>query len=178
MKIDVSYIIRDHLRTLRNAEKHRISAFDILLFYILPIAIAVCAYYFKLTFKKADVYNVSITFFGIFIALLLNLQVAIFAILQRRWEPSEDERMQPYQKTKFDNRRILLSEVNANLSYLVLFCCFALFAELVFYIREWLLGLGPSITVFIYTHFIFTMIMIVKRSHVLFQSEYGEDTAS
>ena len=45
MKIDVRYIFRDHLRTLRNAETRRASVFDILLFYFLPTALAVLVYY-------------------------------------------------------------------------------------------------------------------------------------
>jgi len=177
MKIDVRYIIRDHFRTLRDAKAKRTSVFDIILFYIVPLVVASSAYYQGVTFKKADVYNVSITFFGIFIALLLNLQVAIFAILQRRWEPSQDARMQPYQQEKFENRQALLGEVNANLSYLILVCCLALFATLIFFVREWNSGFGPAATIFLYAHFLFTLIMIVKRSHVLFQSEYGEHTA-
>lgn len=176
MKVDVRHIFRDHFRTLRNAETGRWSAFDYLFFYFVPLAGAIWAYRYGVKFAKADVYNVSITFFGIFIALLLNLQVAIFAILQRRWEPSADDRMQPYQIEKFENRQKLLGELNANLSYLILMCCIALFATLIFFVREWNSGFGPAATIFLYGHFLLTLIMIVKRAHVLFQSEYGERT--
>ncbi|MES1975082.1 MAG: hypothetical protein V4472_21700 [Pseudomonadota bacterium] len=177
MKIDVRYIIRDHFRTLRNAETKRVSAFDILLFYAIPTVVAGLSWYYQLDLKKSDAFNVSITFFGIFIALLLNLQVAIFAILQRKWKPSADDRMQPYQDEKFRDRQTLLGELNANLSYLVLVCCIALFAALIFFVREWNAGLGPAMMIFLYVHFLFTLVMIVKRSHVLFQSEYSEHTS-
>ena len=176
MKIDIRYIIRDHFKTLRNAETKKASAFDIFLFYVLPAALAVWAYWDHINLKKPDVYNVSITFFGIFIALLLNLQVAIFAILQRKWAPLADDRMHIYQDQKFEDRQILLSELNANLSYLILVCCFALFAALIFFVREWNADFGPAAMVFLYTHFLFTLVMIVKRSHILFQSEYSEHT--
>ena len=177
MKIDVRYIIRDHLRTLRNADTGKTSAFDVLLFYFAPLAVAISAWWSHIDLKKADAYNVSITFFGIFIALLLNLQMAIFAILQRKWEPSADDRMQPYQDEKFRNRQTLLAELNANLSYLILICCIALFAALVFFVREWNAGFGPAAMIFLYVHFLFTLIMIVKRSHVLFQTEYSQHTS-
>jgi len=154
----------------------RISAVDLLLFYAFPLALAIAAYVFHVHLKKADAFSVSVTFFGIFIALLLNLQVAIFAILQRRWEPSTDERMRSYQIEKFEDRQTLLAELNANLSYLILLCCVALFASLVFFVAEWTAGFGPAAMVFLYIHFLITLVMIVKRSHVLFQSEYSEHT--
>ena len=177
MKTSIRYIIRDHFKTLRNAETGRISVFDIVLFYMMPASLAIIAYCFNLHLKKADAYNVSITFFGIFIALLLNIQVAIFSILQRKWRPSEDERMQPHQDEKLANRRTLLSELNANLSYLILFCCLSLVAALIFFVQELNIGLGPATMIFIYLHFLLTLVMIVKRAHALFQSEYDERTA-
>ena len=177
MKIDVRYIFRDHLRTLRNAETRRASVFDILLFYFLPTALAVLVYYKGVDLKKVDAYNVSITFFGIFIALLLNIQVAIFSILQRKWSPPIDDGIRPYQDEKFKNRQTLLAELNANLSYLILVCCIALFSALTFFVREWSAGLGPAVMTFLYVHFLFTLVMIVKRSHALFQSEYSEHTS-
>jgi hypothetical protein len=176
MKIDVRYIIKDHFRTLRNAEDGRTSVFDVFLFYVMPVLTACLSYQQGFVFNKAEVYSVSITFFGIFIALLLNLQVAIFSILQRRWESAEDDRMQPHQARKFQVRGSLLAEVNANISYLILVCCVALFAALIFYVGEWNSGFGPATTILLYMHFLLTLIMIVKRSHVLFQSEYGEHT--
>jgi len=177
VKIDIRYIIRDHLKTLRDAEANRLSAFDILLFYIVHFILSGLAWWYNIDLKKADAYNVSITFFGIFIALLLNLQVAIFAILQRKWDPVADDRMQPYQDEKFADRQTLLAELNANLSYLILVCCIALFAALILFVSGWNAGFGPATMIFLYVHFLFTLVMIVKRSHVLFQSEYGEHTS-
>lgn len=172
MKIDIRYIVRDHMRTLRNAQTNKVSVSDIVLFYAVPAALAGAAFWLKFEFKKADVFNVSVTFFGIFIALLLNIQVAIFAVFQRKWGSPIDDRMKDYQDKKFKDRQKLLSEMNANLSYLVLVSCLALFVLFVFYVQECLQGIGPAITVFIYTHFFLTLIMIVKRAHALFQSEY------
>ena len=145
MKIDVRYIVRDHVLTLRNAETNKLSVFDMMLFYATPLALFSIALFYQVSLKKSDVFSVSITFFGIFIALLLNLQVAIFAILQRQWQPSADDRMQAFQIEKFEARQTLLSELNANLSYLILVCCVALFASLIFFVMEWNTGIGPAI---------------------------------
>jgi amino acid transporter len=174
MKIDVRYIIGDHLKTLRNAETGKVSLFDYLLFYAIPLLAAALTLISTVDLKKPDLFNVSITFFGIFIALLLNLQVAIFGILQRKWAPSSEAREQVNKDERREDRQALLSELNANLSYLVLVCCVALFGALVFFIREWTAGAGPAVMAFIYLHFLFTLVMVVKRSHVLFQSEYNE----
>jgi len=144
---------------------------DVALFYAAPFgaAIASCHYAFTV---KVDAYNVSITFFGIFIALLLNIQVAMFGIFQRKWEVPKDQRLAEIQHETLSDRRALLIELNANLSYLILVCVAALFAALVFYIMDWKDGAAPPIMVFLYIHFLLTLSMIVKRSHALFQKEY------
>src|SRR5689334_16067667 len=131
MKINPTAIIRDHLGTLHNAKTGKLSILDVFVFYALPLAAGLAAYLFHLCVDR-DVYNVSITFYGIFVALLLNIQVAIFSILQRKRQPSQDRRISQEQRERENLRRKLLSEVNANISYLVFFCCIALCAFLLF----------------------------------------------
>ena len=75
-------------------------------------------------------------------------------------------------------RRKLLEELNANLSYLVLFCCFSLIVVLISYIFEWKTGIAPAICSAIYLHFLMTLVMIVKRAHALFQKEYRDSEPS
>lgn len=174
MKLNVWMIVRDHLRTLYNARTGRLSVVDGLFFYGLPLMTAAAA--FKLDFSvSVDAYNVSITFFGIFIALLLNIQVAIFAVFQRQRKKPDDARLAEIQKGEIEARRLLLREANSNLSYLTLVSCVALVTFLVSYVFEWKDGFAAAIGVFLYGHFISTLIMIVKRFHALFQSEYAAD---
>lgn len=83
MKLDIQSIVRDHCRTLVDKQSLKPSIADFVIFFGLPLIIAI--FVGKRGFLlKTDVYNVSVTFFGIFIALLLNMQVAIFAIFQRK----------------------------------------------------------------------------------------------
>lgn len=173
MKIAVGVIIRDHLRTLYDKTAVAASVGELMLFYGAPLAIAAFGYGRSFSLK-ADGYNVSITFFGIFIALLLNIQVAIFAIFQRKWEKPTDPIEARTQERVIATRRELLEELNANISYLVLVCCVALTAAVVFYIGAWTTGAAPAFTLFLYAHFLLTLLMIVRSSHALFQREYRE----
>jgi hypothetical protein len=173
VKINVYSVIRDHLQTLRKADSGRISYTDIVVFYGLPIAMSSVSIMKKLTIE-ADGYSVSITFFGIFIALLLNIQVAIFAIFQRKWETPLDNRLAKKQEEQLKYRRTLLSELNSNIYYLTLISCIGVSAVLIFYLFKMKSGFGPAVLVFIYAHFILTFVMIIKRSHALFQKEYRD----
>lgn len=173
MKIGISSILRDHISTLRSDGRKKTSTTDVLIFYLLPITMGVISYFLNLRLDK-DVYNVSITFFGIFLALLLNLQVAIFAIFQRKWALPEDERLREIQKGELRDRRQLLSELNANISYLTIVSCISLTTMLIFYVRQMVSGWQPALTAALYAHFLLTLLMIIKRSHALFQKEYRD----
>jgi len=175
MKIDIRLVVADHFRTLYNARTKRVSFFDLILFYLAPACVASMVAIRGFDVGN-DAYNVSITFFGIFIALLLNIQVALFSILQRRWIRPTDERSARMQDGLISERSGLLRELNSNISYLILVCCLALFAALLFYMLEWKTGSAPALMVFFYLHFLLTVLMIIKRAHALFQKEYHAPT--
>jgi hypothetical protein len=174
MKINVSGIVRDHFGTLRDARSGSVSLGDIITFFVVPLAFGITAYVLRVCVVK-DVYNVSITFFGIFIALLLNIQVAIFGILQRKWEPPSDKKMLEVQRAKREERRVLMSELNANVSYLVLFCCAVLVWFVMLFMSQRTGTIWSAVSIVMYVHFVLTLIMVVKRSHALFQREYHDD---
>lgn len=171
MKIDFRQIVLDHFDTLRNDQSKKVSFFDIGLFYVLPLALAALSYLSAIRFDR-DVYNASITFFGIFVALLLNVQVAIFGIFQRKFDLPTDPKLVDAFKKRLDKRKELLGELNANLSYLTLVCCVALVAFLSLYTFQTLQPEASALTVLFYAHFMLTLMMTVKRTHVLFQQEY------
>ncbi|MDX5986052.1 hypothetical protein [Sphingomonas echinoides] len=173
MKINPSFIVRDHLGTLHKAGSTRLDTWDMVTFYGVPIACAIGAFAKGFAVTN-DSYNVSITFFGIFLALLLNIQVAIFSIFQRKWDVPTDKRLAEIQRKTMAARRELLGELNANISYLTFVSCIGLAAVLIFYVEKWLTGVAPAVAVFLYAHFLLTFVMIVKRSHALFQKEYRD----
>lgn len=173
MKINASSIIEDHLETLRSSGSNKTAWPDITIFYLLPIAVAIGSYFasFKI---RADAYGISVTFFGIFIALLLNIQVAMFSIFQRKWTLSDDARVAEIQSDTIADRKKLLTQINANISYLILVSCAALVIVLAAYVEKWELGIAPAVVLMIYSHFLLTLLMIVKRSHALFHKEYRD----
>lgn len=174
MKISVIPIIKDHFRSLSSFSNKLDALVDCSTFFIAPAFLGFVAYHVELRLDRES-YNASITFFGIFIALLLNIQVAIFSIYQRKWEKSDDDILNSVQNDGLETRRQLLEELNSNTSYEILVCCLALVMAIVSYITKTTSLWISSISISVYSHFLLTLLMIVKRSHALFQREYRKD---
>jgi len=177
MKIGVSRIVKDHFRTLRDPEGKRVLLGDLVLFYFMPIAFGFVIIDLTDPSPRTDWIDQALTFFGIFLALLINVQVALFAILQRgRADPSNKKR-EALQQDELELRRTLLGQVNATLSYLNLVCVIAIAASLLMSV----VGTETRTTVLIllifYVHFLLTMMMVLKRAHALFQKEYDGQTS-
>lgn len=173
MKINVISIIRDHIDTLYDNRSNRASVFDIALFYGIPLAMALLSVYAKLSLGT-EFYNISVTFFGIFIALILNIQVAIFSIFQRDWKRPSDARVASAVNAMLADRKRLLTELNANLSYLILICCASLTLSLLSFVKSYGNDFVPALMIFLYAHFLLTLLMVVKRAHALFHKEYRD----
>lgn len=192
MKINIILIIKDHVETLKNERTGRVSIVDWLVFFVIPVAIGYLVYAFDIKLPYA-IYGTSITFFGIFVALLLNLRVATFGILQRKWQDHNDPKLVELQARTLELRTQLLSAVNANISYLIFISSLSVAMFLVFSAFDWSapetaidkVPVGPerlqvgtvSGAVFssaVYSHFVLTLLMIICRSHILFRQEYNE----
>lgn len=68
-KIDIIPIIKDHVLTLKDAQTGKMSIVDFFSFYFIPLGAAIFSYN-KCQSLDRESYSISITFFGIFIALL------------------------------------------------------------------------------------------------------------
>jgi len=174
MKISVSSIIAGHMRSIKDASANRTPLEDYAVFFVLPIAIGLAAFYKDIKLDR-DSFNVSITFFGIFIALLLNIQVAMFGIYQKKWEDPEDEILIGIHRNNVEVRRKLLEELNCNTSYLILVCGLAIVMSLISFVDKSANGWVSAIIILIYSHFLVTLLMVVKRAHALFQREYSSN---
>lgn len=173
MKINIIGIISSHIRTLYNAKSGKFSYQDFVLFYIAPLILGCISFKFDVYFNR-EAYNLSITFFGIFIALLLNIQVAIFSVYTRKIEKTGVDREDKEIDNVFKHRRQVLLELNSNISYLILFCTASLVAIMFFYLLRIENEFASFICIYIYSHFILTFVMIAKRSHYLFLKEYSD----
>ena len=77
-------------------------------------------------------------------------------------------------KKNADLKRKLLKEVNSNISYLILISVVAIVLFLFLYTSEKTGRSAAAVSWTIYIHFVLNLLMVVKRSHILFRKEYDE----
>ena len=171
MKVNVFHIVMSHVATLKVDGEKRFHRPDVLLFFIIPLLLAVVVWALDGTLDK-DAFSVSISVFSIFSALLLNVQIALFSISQRQWKPNDDELSEQIKKGKIELRRELLGELNTNISYLIVVSCFSVTLFLFFFVVKQTDCFETPIAVVVYSHFFLTLLMVIKRAHALFQKEY------
>lgn len=82
-KIDVSIIIRNHLKTLVNDNTKKPDFRDIFIFGVFPVLVAFLLLYFKLFINK-DFIASMICGLAIYVGLSLNLIILLFEIVQKK----------------------------------------------------------------------------------------------
>ena len=111
---------------------------------------------------------------AIFAALLFSVQIALFSILQR--DMSATTGVQAKSRTgverRLDERRELIREVNANISYLILIACLGVAMLLGFSLTPHLSLVRSIISTYLVCHFVLTILLIIARVHTLFDEEY------
>lgn len=173
MKIGFSSIIKDHIKTLQNAKNGRISIVDISVFYGVPYTFSILVYLDKFKFSN-ELFSQSIAVFSIFSALLFSVQVALFGIYTKKRE-EVDEYSEAFSKERLEARRVLVRETNANISYLIVLSLLSVTIFLTAFALDFSDRFEPALAVFLYLHFVLTLLMIVKRVHALFDKEYRLD---
>jgi hypothetical protein len=171
-KIDIWIIVSDHLRTLRDARNGSTNYCDIVIFFAIPSILAVMAFGAGLSLA-ADYWSLSVTFFGIFIALLLNMQVAVFGIHQKGTIRKAAFELTEAGENEERLKRTLIAELNASLSYLTLVSTISLIISFCAFIWKTNQGLMVSVSIFFSAHFALTLLMVLKRSHILFKREFS-----
>lgn len=170
-KISPITIISAHLATLRNDAKGTISVIDWIVFYILP---ALTFWLVGISDQRLtnEVFNGSASVFGIFVGLLLNVQVAIFSIFLRKPEKSSDPTAQAVNDALGQRRAIVLRQLNANIAYLILVSSLAIALCMIFlgtkFNSPWFTGAVAAL----YLHILLNLAMAVKRAFLLFDAEY------
>lgn len=124
---------------------------------------------------RSDAISLSITFYGIFLALLLNIQVGIFSIYTRKWIIPDNNTESEFALEDKIDRQTLLTQLNINISYLTVISCIFLGLLLVFYIASLDNEIISGISVAFYAHFLMTFAMISKRAFTLFDNEYRSE---
>lgn len=179
-KINVCNIVFGHLNTLKDASSSKVSLVDVFTFFVVPLLFG--SLVFVSGFKLNDsLISLLVNFGAIFTALLLSVLVLVYDQSSKLSERNERNKV-PFYTVK----KSLLDQLYYNICYsivLALVLIFMCFLESI--TRGKLLDLasigGPKldtnvyvftpIVVFISVHLILTIVMIVKRMHVLLTTE-------
>jgi hypothetical protein len=160
--VDVRDIVVDHVDTLRNEASGRRSTIDFVVFYAVPAAFLALAERTSLELSH-DAVGVLVTALAVFAGLLLNLLLLTHGIIKGR------------DRTKNDvNEMKLLHQIYSNISYAILVSILAL-ALLLSAAAIGTMPIGThvaALTAFLISHFLLTLLMILKRMHILLGREF------
>ncbi len=172
-KLNVLKIISDHVNTLRNFDTGRYSPVDFSTFFVLPALLSgILLWVFKIGLSP-DIVNVLITSLSIFAALLFNLLLLIYDIVRDPQKITDPSGI----KGKY------LRQIYANVSFCILISLIGVIVLLLafFDLRGVSIGTVVSpitvlITFIVYylgALFILTLLMVLKRVHILLSKEFG-----
>ncbi|WP_143042704.1 hypothetical protein [Paracoccus alkenifer] len=173
MKISLSSIIISHWDSLKDVGEEKISTRDIFIFYGIPFIVGGSVSLSHAAFPK-EIYSVSISVFSIFSALLFSAQVAMYGVFRSDRKIPSDVILAEDERKRVQDTRLLLREVNANISYLIFLSCLSVTVFLIFFAAELPAGIESGVSIFLYTHFLLTIAMVLKRAHEIFDAEYAK----
>lgn len=144
---------------------------DLLLFYVLPVLLAFVVVIMKWEVPEKAL-ELSISVFSIFAALLLSVQVAMYGVALRGITPPDDNKKAKHYEELKANRNILLKELNSNISYLILLSVVTVTVTLILFFLSTPRIYGSGLALCLYLHFFLTLLMVIKRSSIVFSREY------
>ena len=166
-KINIIKIVKDHISTLKDYRTDKYKIGDFFLFFGIPFLIVVILVFFNILLTSKLI-SLLITSLSIFAALLFNLLLLIYDVVQKAKNGSKNARI----KIRF------LKEVYSNISFCILIAVLSV-AILI------LISIFNNITTLIYFFnwiayyliilFLLTLLMILKRIHVLLYREVEEE---
>jgi len=168
-KINVIRIIVGHLDTLRDSSTGKRSWVDLAFFFGLPLLAALIGWFYGWGLY-VDTLNALIAAFAIFSVLLLNLLILIFAFSPGAAHPNA------LAKT----RTGFVRELHDNIAFSVLISILIVIAALVGVAQlkmkdpQNAVHTGPVLTfivIYLTAHFVLTLLMILKRIHILLGTE-------
>jgi hypothetical protein len=166
VKIDVTRIVIAQIRTMRDNSTHRYSVPDLLLFYGLPMLLAVIAAYYGWKFN-ADVLNALLTAFSIFAALLLNLLIFVYTFSSQTEHPAALAK----------NRGTVIKELHDHIAYSILVSIVLVVVTMIA-VAQLKMHEGPpavaftgrvvtGVVIFLTLNFVLTLLMILKRIYIM-----------
>ncbi len=157
MKIDVSEILKDHFKTLKNDNTGKPGRSDYFLFLILPLAVSMVLIYFELLIKENLIESL-IAALAIFVGLLFNVIVIIIDTIRK--------------SVQNDVKSRLLKEVLTNISFTIFLSLVTIIVVLcTLFTNIYLQFTANAVTYFLLVEFLITMLMVLKRMYALFKHE-------
>lgn len=179
-KLNIKYIFWDHIATLCDGDDETTSIYDVVTFYGIPLLVSFMFWVLthSIDERAAErIDSIVVSAFSIFAALLLNVQVLIIGLKSQKLtsglaeEPliGEDAVWTTRKRTQRDK---FISDVFSNVSYaiatsiiLVGFTILLIFCGLDRY------PTGKAIQLYGIIHFVLTLLMILKRMHIVIGAE-------
>lgn len=173
-KIDVRRIVVDHVRTLHQPGSKKVDVEDVVIFFGLPLLAG--ALYLIFSGRPADgnkIDEVLVASFSIFAALLLNIQVFLLGfqlpVLDSTTTNEGDVEEQALKEKKAELRVIFYRELFSNISYSILLSMGVVIVTLLaIFCQVEQSRLIKFIQFVLILHFALTLLMVMKRVHVLF----------
>ncbi|WP_043619254.1 hypothetical protein [Ensifer sp. ZNC0028] len=159
-KIDVRVILSDHFNTFRDEASGNYSYFDFVIMLGLPLVLSIAAAAMQLHIRDEYV-STLISAFAIFAGLLFNVLVLIYSV-------SGDG------KEKDEIRDRLVAQSFSNISFSVMSSLIAvMFLSLLLFVNGIYQSVVEACVYFICLNFLLTMLMVLKRIHVLLRERFS-----
>jgi len=172
-KINISKVVKDHFATFRDIDNRNFAWAELIFFFALPVGVA-CVLVLRLNvLLSREILNTLIASFSVVVALLFNLLLLVYDIISKS-DPGS---------STFELKRRLLKEIYSNISYSILVSISAVIFMVIFFFvlpptsAQTAVNTSPSgkslsiIIVSLLINFTLTLLMILKRVHILLAKE-------
>lgn len=174
-KVNISIIVVDHIRSLRDAKTDRILGTDILLFYIIPALFGGCFFWFG-GILSSDIVGSILGALSFFSGLLFSAQIALYSVRPNQLKRQDNSILEAKERVIFREKIKFFKDLNANISYTILLAALLLTLIVSFEVFALPSRIEDGVIVAGLLHFILTLLMLIKRMHVAFRTElYRED---
>lgn len=171
-KLNPLFIIKDHLNTLRNEKKNKLSKEDFFVFFGIPLISSLILIYFG-WILDVELCKVFLTILAISVPLLLNLLILMFDIRQNVENNEKNNYKMKMLKLKY------IRETSSNISFTVLVSILVIGLSTLFVFgkifNEIIIILISFIIYLLLGIIILTILMILKRAYILINPEIVED---
>ena len=172
-KLNVILVVTDHIGTLRDDNTGERSYSDVATFYGIP-AILCAVYYWTPIKLPDDLISSLIAVFAVFSALLFSAQIALYNLSIATTKSTGDAISDEREVKRMRNERTYFSDVNYNVSYLILVSCLSLITFIVLLIFPLKETVEGALLVLLTSHFFLSLLMLIKRSHIAFALKYRD----